>query len=270
MTNSQIRPMRKTDWISFEILDKETFPEDRVEKSHFDRYLASDAFFALESDTGELVGYLKITDFKDETGFVGRIAVAKTHQRQGLGSQLMEYCLQWFRERRVRQIDLNTQDFNVSALRLYEKFGFNRIGTIWHYFVKFDVLQPPSRRYSAQPLFPEEISQLVQMFPKTMPLSRIQIWLDRADQHLFTLKNREGQIVGACVITPSFPGCWPFELKHLDGLDDFVAGFRHLIPPEFDYLRLTFAENPDLAAVLEERQCKLHHRLYWMRLELKS
>ena len=270
MSSARIRPISQDDWSSFEILDQETFPDDRVTKKYFDLYLASDGFYALESDNGDLLGYVKITDLKDGTGFMSRIAVAKAQQRQGLGSKLMEFCLQWFRTRNIRQVDLNTQDFNESAQRLYQKFGFNRIGTMWHYFFSFKALQSASHRYHIQLLQPEEIDLVYQLFPETMGLSRIRLWLERDDLEIYTLKNRTGNIVGACRFTPSFPGCSPFELKHLDGLDDFVAGLRPLIPQEFDYIRLTFTNNPELAKTLEERRCKLHHRLYQMRLRLEG
>ena len=260
--------MRQDDWSSFDILDQETFPEDRVTRNYFHLYLASDGFYALESDAGNLLGYVKITDLKDKTGFLSRIAVAQALQQQGLGSHLMEFCLRWFRKRNVRQIDLNTQDFNVSAQRLYQKFGFTRIGTMWHYIVPFKVLQPESHRYKIQILQPQEIEPISQLFPETMGVSRLQLWQGRADLDIYTLKNHTGDIVGACRFTPSFPGCSPFELKHLAGLDDFVAGLRPLVPPEYDYIHLTFTNNPKLAELFEKRRCKLHHRLYRMRLHL--
>ncbi|MDO8055786.1 MAG: GNAT family N-acetyltransferase, partial [Candidatus Hermodarchaeota archaeon] len=172
MAPPRIRPMRQDDWSSFDILDQETFPGDRVTRNYFDLYLASNGFYALESDTGDLLGYVKITDLKDGTGFLSRIAVTQALQQQGLGSNLVEFCLRWFRERNVRQIDLNTQDFNVSAQRLYQKFGFIRVGTMWHYIVSFKVLQPESPRYKIQILKPEEIGLISQLFPKTMGISR--------------------------------------------------------------------------------------------------
>ncbi|MFX0168525.1 MAG: GNAT family N-acetyltransferase [Candidatus Hodarchaeota archaeon] len=258
--------MRSEDWASFELLDQEIFPDDRLEKGAFERFLLTNSFFGLEAQYGELVGYLKLNSFENRTGHLGRIGVAREHQGRGFGSLLMDFAIQWFTKHHVHQIDLYTQDFNIQAQRLYQKFGFKRIGTTWHYILPFDSLLPAKDLYTTQIIKTDEIERVAQTFSNTMSAAGIRLWLE--NDIVLTLKNQEGTIVGACRLTPSFPGCFPFELDRVDGLDDFVEGFRSFIPVEYDYIRLTFTDNPDLAIILDERQCKLHHRLFRMRLEL--
>jgi GNAT superfamily N-acetyltransferase len=56
------------------------------------------------------------------------MALQRGYRGQGLGSRLMETAIAWARERGIEYIDLGVFDGNEPAVRLYEKFGFERIG----------------------------------------------------------------------------------------------------------------------------------------------
>ncbi|MFX1562477.1 MAG: hypothetical protein ACFFDP_04135, partial [Promethearchaeota archaeon] len=86
---------------------------------------------------------------------------------------------------------------------------------------------------------------------------------------VFTLKSLGGKIVGACRFTPSFPGCFPFEIENIDSFDDFISGLRPYSLPQFDFVRVTFTDNDELAQLCNSRSYKLHHLLYKMQLELE-
>lgn len=60
-------------------------------------------------------------------GFLQRLAVAPTAQRQGLGRALVLDSLQWLGRWRVQQVLVNTPIDNAPALHLYETLGFRRL-----------------------------------------------------------------------------------------------------------------------------------------------
>src|SRR3990172_8891811 len=59
------------------------------------------------------------------------MSVRDDYRRQGVGSALLEVVETWARETgRIRKITLNVFETNVSALRLYEKYGFEVEGVL--------------------------------------------------------------------------------------------------------------------------------------------
>jgi ribosomal protein S18 acetylase RimI-like enzyme len=58
------------------------------------------------------------------TAFIGRLIVHPDHQRQGLGTQLMQHLEQQWREDTER-FELFTGHKSTSNLRLYEKLGYH-------------------------------------------------------------------------------------------------------------------------------------------------
>ncbi|MFX0078770.1 MAG: GNAT family N-acetyltransferase [Candidatus Hermodarchaeota archaeon] len=262
-----IRPMRNKDWIHLNKLDVEIFPEDSLTENEFQRMVDSQRMFALESESNQLIGYLYVAPFGDDTGIIGRIGVTKTQQKKGLGSQLMQYAINWFREQGgIRKVILRTQDFNIAAQKLYIKFGFRTVGTTWHYFVPFNTIKPQGR-YTCHKITPEEIDTISTLYPETMPASQIRKWLEN-DLFVFTLKTTTEKIIGACRFRPDFPGASSFNLEVVAAFDDFIEGIRAFSLPAFDYVRITFTDNLELAKLMEHRKYKLHHRLHEMELNL--
>jgi ribosomal protein S18 acetylase RimI-like enzyme len=84
------------------------------------------------SDQNNIVGFafLKIKrrllngHFSAELGIV----VDEVHRGKGLGSKLMENLLKLAQQESVHEIFLTVLSDNVRAIRLYEKYGFKKIG----------------------------------------------------------------------------------------------------------------------------------------------
>ncbi len=259
--------MKQEDWKAFDRLEAELFPEDRAIHETFTRWVEQGGFFALESASEQLVGYLVVTRFGEDAAQLNRIGIAKSMQRQGLGTKLMVFALNWYREQGgIKQIILYVQEDNVAAQRLYRKFGFEAVATTWHYFVPFATLKPLGR-YDCQPIKPDEIEDVGKQFCDALPAPQIRRFL-RRDHLVITLKAPSGKIVGVCRFTPRFPGCFPFEIEQVESFDDFVAGLRPYSLSQFDYVRVTFTDNPELLQLLEKRGYKLHHKLFKMVLTL--
>lgn len=67
-------------------------------------------------------------------GYIQTICIGETYRGRGLGKRLLQFC-----EERILKISPNificVSSFNKGAIRLYEEFGFKRIGEL-HDFVK--------------------------------------------------------------------------------------------------------------------------------------
>ena len=89
------------------------------------------AVFVAERDDGELVGRLSLArDAHPASAHVADLGlmVAASARRQGVGWALLEAAVEWARGSGVRKLELHVFPWNEPAIRLYEKFGFEREG----------------------------------------------------------------------------------------------------------------------------------------------
>ncbi len=259
-----LRPMKEDDFEEVHEMEQEIFKEDSVRKDTFINSILTRYFVALEVN-GEIAGELTLSRFGINEGILNRIGVAKSFQKKGIGSYLMNHALEWFKkEGGISIIHLYTQDYNMTAQSLYKKFGFEITGTTWHYFVPFHTLKP-EERYMCQEIRDDEIDFVGEKY-STLPAAQIRNYLEDkvTKYYILTLKDESEKIIGAARFTPSFPGSFPFEITGIKGFDDFMKGMEKLSLPEYDYVRTVFTDNPDLADLCEERNYHLHHRLYRM------
>lgn len=55
--------------------------------------------------------------------------ILKDYCSLGIGGKMMEECIKWCREHGVTQLELDVVKNNERALKMYQKFGFEIIGT---------------------------------------------------------------------------------------------------------------------------------------------
>lgn len=88
------------------------------------------AVFVAES-SGEIVGRLSLARESHPASLhvadLG-LMVAAGRRRQGIGRALLEQAVQWAREVGVAKLELHVFPYNEPAIRLYERFGFEREG----------------------------------------------------------------------------------------------------------------------------------------------
>lgn len=90
-----------------------------------------DAAVYVAEDDGRLVGRLSLArDPHPASHHVADlgILVAATHRGRGIGRALLEQAAAWARDAGVSKIELHVFPWNEPALRLYERFGFEREG----------------------------------------------------------------------------------------------------------------------------------------------
>ncbi len=82
---------------------------------------------------GVLGGYIISWFIYDEIHILN-IAVDPEFRNMGVGKTLMRTCLDHFIERGAKHAILEVRTSNTPAQKMYEKFGFSRIGVRKHYY----------------------------------------------------------------------------------------------------------------------------------------
>lgn len=89
------------------------------------------AVFVAEAEDGSLVGRLSVArDTHPASAHVADLGlmVAKEARGGGVGRALLEAAVEWAQATGVRKLELHVFPWNEPAMRLYEKFGFEREG----------------------------------------------------------------------------------------------------------------------------------------------
>jgi len=61
---------------------------------------------------------------ENRTGFITNVSVIKQHSGKGIAAHLLTDCIQYAKKQGFLSIDLEVNNVNIAAIKLYEKFGF--------------------------------------------------------------------------------------------------------------------------------------------------
>lgn len=153
-----LREMRWWDIAPVLRLEHELFPEDAWSAGMFWSELADTRhpratrwYTVAEDAAGALVGYAGLMAVAG-SGDVQTIAVAPAHQGTGLGARLLTLLIEQAAAADCAELLLEVRVDNPRAQRLYERFGFQRIGLRRNYYqpsgvdalvMRLDDLTPP-------------------------------------------------------------------------------------------------------------------------------
>ncbi|MBI3019603.1 MAG: ribosomal protein S18-alanine N-acetyltransferase [Deltaproteobacteria bacterium] len=118
IVRAQIEDLPKID-----VLEKQSFPdpwslalfEELLENPSQNLYVARK-----EKD---IVGYVAFWKILDEVHILN-LCVAPGQRREGIGSQLLQFCLNQYSTEEVSLFSLEVRQSNRAAQSLYQKFGF--------------------------------------------------------------------------------------------------------------------------------------------------
>jgi len=114
-------------------LEKDLFPEDAWSRGMFWSELAhargpgATRRYVVAEDGERIVGYAGLAASGDLAD-IQTIAVARDHQRTGLGSRLLTELLRAATAFECAEVMLECRIDNIRAQKLYERFGFEAIG----------------------------------------------------------------------------------------------------------------------------------------------
>ena len=120
----------ESDNLSFGAEGIDITPEQ--ERAFIER-IASDrhsAFFVAVKD-GEIVGDVSLSGFPRRMSHRAELSVvvAKREWHKGIGSLLMQKAILYATENDIELISLDVRHDNENAIKLYEKYGFVKVGT---------------------------------------------------------------------------------------------------------------------------------------------
>jgi len=90
-----------------------------------------DAIMLLAKENGKIVGDASLSRLPRRMKHRGDLGVSvlKEYWNRGIGSQLLLEIINFAKENAFEVIDLQVRSDNLPAIHLYEKFGFQKIGT---------------------------------------------------------------------------------------------------------------------------------------------
>lgn len=87
-----------------------------------------EVLFTWRQETGKIVGYIwRIIKRPIDTRRVGQInelVVTTPHKRKGIGRQLFQSCIEWFRSQNVQRVEVNFNVQNPEASAFWTQMGF--------------------------------------------------------------------------------------------------------------------------------------------------
>ena len=92
---------------------------------------STDHVIFIAKENGKIVGDANLSRLPRRMGHRGDfgVAVLKAYWHKGIGTQLLERIIEFAKENSFECIDLQVRSDNLSAIHLYEKFGFKKLGT---------------------------------------------------------------------------------------------------------------------------------------------
>jgi len=133
------------DIIVEECNEKDAINIEEVERSSFSKPWGS-TFYKKEiekdsslclvaKEKGRVVGFLLAWLSCGEADIL-RIAVLPPFRNQGIGKSLLKNLLNFLKERNIKRVYLEVNERNRAAIKLYESFGFKKVGFRKNYYGK--------------------------------------------------------------------------------------------------------------------------------------
>ena len=119
--------MTKKDVKSVVLLEKECFVLPWTEETLLEETENPTAVFLVAKENEKTVGYIGANNILGEV-FITNIAVTKPFRRMGVASLLLKTLIEKCREEKAQYLTLEVRKSNISAIKLYEKFSFSKVG----------------------------------------------------------------------------------------------------------------------------------------------
>lgn len=127
---ARVREMQREDLEEVLRISEECFNSDSWNRKAFEREFELDYSyrFVLEEE-GKIIGYAVVWKIFDDVTLMS-IAIRKGMWGKGYGKKLMEFLIDYFKEKANRFM-LDVRRSNIRAIRLYQSLGF-KISSIRH------------------------------------------------------------------------------------------------------------------------------------------
>lgn len=122
-----VRKMQRKDAEAVGALEQEIFSRPWSSQGFIDALNMRNTVFLVAEEEGRIIGYTGMY-LSMEEGEITNVAVAETQRRRGVGGLLLKQIKNEAELRSVTRIILEVRVSNDSAIRLYERNGFQKRG----------------------------------------------------------------------------------------------------------------------------------------------
>jgi [ribosomal protein S18]-alanine N-acetyltransferase len=129
--------MRWWDLPAVMAIENELFGDEAWSEGMFWSELAereTRTYLVEDDDADRVCAYAGLCTYVPHEAYIQTIAVAPAAQRRGIGEALLSELLDEAARRSCPHVDLEVRADNDSAIRLYERHGFTRIGVRRAYY----------------------------------------------------------------------------------------------------------------------------------------
>lgn len=130
-----IKPMSKDDIEDVVVIESEAYGKHHWAKSSFYDEMSNNLakYYVAKTLDGETVGYAGTWHIIDE-GHVTTIAVKNDYLRNHIGEAIMHKIIEDCYSEGIKYLTLEVRVSNTPAIKLYEKYGFQSLGTRKGYY----------------------------------------------------------------------------------------------------------------------------------------
>ena len=121
------RPLLPVDLPQVMRIEYDVYPFPWTRGNFEDALRAGYTAWAMSDGGGAMIAYAIAMLAVDEAHLLN-LSVARDYQRQGYGWRMLEWIAQCTRDYGARSLLLEVRPTNEAALRLYQRYGFERIG----------------------------------------------------------------------------------------------------------------------------------------------
>lgn len=116
-------------------IEAQAYGEHHWSKSSFYDEMSNNLakYYSAKTEDGTLIGYAGTWHIIDE-GHITTIAVRKEYQRQHVGEAIITKILEDCYKNGIKYLTLEVRESNQPAISLYQKYGFQSLGTRKGYY----------------------------------------------------------------------------------------------------------------------------------------
>lgn len=133
LTQLTIEPMRAEDIPEIMEIERQCFRTPWHENAFYNELYHQPACYLVAKANGKVVGYAGMWIIMDEA-HITTLAVHPDYRRQHIGERLLLALLEIATARRARHATLEVRETNLSAQRLYTKYGFYTVAVRKGYY----------------------------------------------------------------------------------------------------------------------------------------
>lgn len=94
---------------------------------------SNNSYFLVAKANNEIIGFAGLKIILDEADIMN-IVIKKNYRHNGIGSSLLDNLISYSKSLNLKSITLEVNENNLSAIRLYDKFNFDKIGIRKQYY----------------------------------------------------------------------------------------------------------------------------------------